>query len=337
MIFFPDALFPDDHAAERAAAAPEPVRLHREGEVAEADWAAARAVIATHRRRFDAALAARMTRCKVLVRSAAGYDNVDLEAFGRAGIAVCNVPDYGTTEVADHAMALLLALARGVVVADAAQRSRPGSWDWRVAQPVARRLRGARLLVVGLGNIGLAVARRAAAFDMRVSFYAPRRPPGLELALGMERADDLGAALAEADMVSLHVPLTPATRGLFGAATLARMKPGALLVNTARGEILDLDALHDALRAGRLGGAALDVLPDEPPDPAHPLLRAHAAGEAWLAGRLILTPHIGFLSPDAAADLRRLAIRTALDALRDGVLRSCVNAHLLDRARHDAR
>jgi lactate dehydrogenase-like 2-hydroxyacid dehydrogenase len=325
-ILIPDAAFDDDHALERAAAAPFALlvrRAARPDEVPAAEWAAAEAIVAYHRMDYDAALAARLARCRILVRAGVGCDNVDLAALAARGIPVCNVPDYGIAEVADHALALMLALARGIVEFHRRIAADPvPGWDWRHFPPPVRRLAGARMLVVGFGRIGQAVARRAAAFDLAVGFHDP---PGPAAPDGIRRYDTLEAGLVAADIVSLHAALTPETRGLINARSLGAMKEGAILINTARGGLVDLDALAAALYSGRLGGAGLDVLPQEPPDPAHPLIQALTQGAPWLRGRLILTPHAAFLSRDAITDMRRKAIETAVAYLRDGALVHCVN------------
>ncbi len=267
-------------------------------------------------------------RCRIAVRSGVGFDNLDLEGFGRLGVPVCNVPDYGTTEVADHALALALSLARGTATYDDALRTRAGGWDFGAA-PLIRRLRGATFGIVGLGRIGLAAARRAAGFDMRIVFYDPHLSNGVELSTGYERVHSLAALMGASDIVSIHAPLNEETRGLVGADALAAAKPGLILVNTARGPIVDLDALADALASGRVAGAGLDVLPREPADPGHPLIAAWRAREAWLDGRLVLTPHAAFYSPAAMEDLRRKSIEVVVTYLRDGRLTNCVNRSML--------
>ena len=268
-------------------------------------------------------------RCRVVVRAGVGYDTLDLAGWGARGVPACNVPDYGTAEVADHAIALMLALTRGTAAYhDALLHDR--TWSHAVA-PLVRRLRGAVFGVLGLGRIGLAAARRAAGFGMRVVFFDPYLPSGTELAVGYDRAPSLGALMAQSDVLSVHAPLNDETRGMIGAEALAQAKPGLILVNTARGPIVDLDALTDALRAARIGGAALDVLPVEPADPNHPLIAAWRVGEDWVRGRLTLSPHAAFYSPDAEQDLRRKAVQTVLAWLRDGRLLNCVNATMLVR------
>jgi lactate dehydrogenase-like 2-hydroxyacid dehydrogenase len=268
---------------------------------------------------------------RAVLRSGVGADAVRAEAWGAAGVPVFNVPDYGTSEVADHAIALMLALTRGTATYDALLRADPHA-NWSALHaPVVRRLRGAVFGVVGLGRIGLAAAQRARAFGMRIAYHDPFRPPGLEIALEAERCESLAALMARADILSLHCPGEPELRGLIGREALAAAKPGLVLINTARGLLVDLDALHEAMRDGRVAAAGLDVLPREPDDVAHPLIAAWRAGEAWIAGRLTLSPHAAFYSPAALEDMRRKSLTILLDYLDSGDARWCVNAHTLKR------
>jgi len=268
-------------------------------------------------------------KCRIVVREGVGYDTVDLKAWGARGIPVCNVPDYGTTEVADHALALALTMTRGTASYSEALRNDPqGKWNFRVA-PLVRRQKGLTFGVVGLGRIGLAAARRAAAFDMKVIFYDPCLPNGVDLATGYERVRTLAELARRSDIVSIHAPLSDETRGMIGRDFFAAAKDGMLLVNTARGPIIDLDALFAALKSGKVGGAGIDVLPVEPADPKYPLIAAFHKREAWLEGRLILTPHAAFFSPSALDDMQRKAIEVCVNYLRDGELMNCVNREYL--------
>jgi D-3-phosphoglycerate dehydrogenase/C-terminal binding protein len=268
-------------------------------------------------------------KVRIVVREGVGYDNLDLEGWGALGVPVCNVPDYGTTEVADHAIALMLALTRGTATFAESLRADPvGNWRFAAA-PLIRRHKGATFGVVGLGRIGLAAARRAAAFDMKVVFYDPYLPNGTELSVGYERVTSLSKLMEISDIVSVHTPLNDETRGFVGAEAFASAKPGLILVNTARGPIVDLDALAVALREGRVAGAGLDVLPQEPADVAHPLIKAFIAKEPWTVGRLILTPHAAFYSPDAIQDMQRKAIEVIVAYINEGRLTNCVNRQYL--------
>jgi D-3-phosphoglycerate dehydrogenase/C-terminal binding protein len=267
-------------------------------------------------------------RCRIVVREGVGYDTLDLPGWGARGVPACNVPDYGTTEVADHALALLLALCRGTASYQEAVRDMSDGWRYSAA-PLVRRLRGQTFAVLGLGRIGLAAARRAAAFDMKVIFYDPYLPNGAELSVGYERVRSLDEVMARADILSVHTPLTDETRGLVGAELLAKARPELIVINTARGPIVDLDALGEALKTHRIAGAGLDVLPAEPADGSHPLIKAFRARESWTDGKLVLSPHAAFYSPSALEDMQRKAIEVIVAYIRDGVLMNCVNQSYL--------
>jgi lactate dehydrogenase-like 2-hydroxyacid dehydrogenase len=329
LVLFPDAQFEDDAEIERAVLGEAAgIAVHRERRaerIPEEVWRAADALICYHEVPIDKAVIERLERCQIIVRAGVGYDQIDVEAAGARGIAVCNVPDYGTTEVADHAVALMLGLARGLVSYHQRLLADPyAGWHWSGA-PLVRRLRGLRFGAVGLGRIGTATARRAAALDMQVAFFDPYLADGAELGLGYARAASLQELLEQSDVISLHCPLNAETRHMLDARALASSKPRALLINTARGGLVDLVALEEALREGQLDGAGLDVLPGEPPDPAHPLIQAFRRREPWVDGRLLLTPHAAWFSEDGRRDLRLKSAATVLAQLTGGELRNCVN------------
>ena len=237
----------------------------------------------------------RLPSLRVVATATVGFDHIDVDAAEERGVAVVSVPDYCTQEVADHAVALLYALMRGVVTLDGDVRR--GSWNPRAAGPL-RTLAELRVGIVGLGRIGGAVATRLLALGAEVWAHDifPVARDGV-------RFVDLDQILSECDAVTLHVPLTHETRNLIGRTQIAAMKPDAYLVNTARGAVVDVGAVLEALRAGRLGGAALDVLPQEPP----PL--------APLAPRLVLTPHAAWYSEAAEERSYRLAVARVRELL----------------------
>jgi len=295
-------------------------------EVADAQWASADAIVG---QAPPAAAIDRLERCRIFVKSAVGYDEVDIERFGRLGIPVCNTPDYGTREVADHAIALFLTLAKSIAFHDESLRADPRG-NWRPAlNPFGRRLADCIFGVVGCGRIGTAAALRAKAFDMDVVFHDPYQPNGYELALGIRRADTLAELMGQCDIVTIHTPLNAETRKLIGREAFAAAKRGLILVNTARGPIIDLDALHDAMKDGTVLAAGLDVLPEEPANLTAPLLAAWHRNEAWLRHRLVLTPHSAFFTPESIRDARAFSSRTAARYLRDGRLENCVNKQFL--------
>jgi glyoxylate reductase len=241
----------------------------------------------------------------VVANVAVGYDNVDLEAAAARGVAVSNTPGVLDDATADLAMALLLAAARRLGEGERLIRAgRP--WAWGLDFMLGRDLRGKRLGVVGLGAIGGLVARRARAFGIEIA-YANRSAadPALVAELEAERLE-LGQLLASSDFVSLHTPLTPETRGLISAERLALMKPEAILVNTARGPVVDEAALAVALREGRLGAAALDVYEHEP--------RVHP--ELLVLENVTLAPHLGSATVETREAMATLAARNAVAAVR---------------------
>ena len=270
-----------------------------------------------------------LDKCRIAVKTAVGFDDVNLEAFGKLGIPVCNVPDYGTREVADHAIALMMTLTKSIAFHDESLRADPIK-NWRPAlNPYGKRMADCTFGVVGLGRIGTAAMRRAQAFDMDCVFYDPYQPSGLELALGIRRLDTLGELMAQSDVVSIHTPLNDETTQLIDAAAFADAKQGMIVINTARGPIIDLDALHDAMKNGTVLAAGLDVLPDEPADLDAPLIAAWHRNEDWIRHRLLITPHSAFFTPESVRDIRAFAARTAARYLRDGRLVNCVNEEYL--------
>lgn len=298
-------------------------------EVTDDAWARADGVVTYRGAKVVMANLAKMQKARIVVRGGVGFDGLDLKALGERGIAVCTVPDYGTTEVADHAIALMLALRRGLDRYDERMRTDPkGLWRY-VDSPCIDRLKGKTFGVFGMGRIGLAAARRAAGFDMNIVFYDPFQPDGYELATGYTRLKSAEELFELSDTVSIHSPLNEGTRGAINGDLLGRMKERAIVINTARGPIVDLDAMYNALKAGTPSGAGLDVLPEEPANTDHPLIKAYMAKEEWLQGRLMISPHAAFYSPPGLRDLRFKAVATVAQRLRDGSVRNCQNLEYL--------
>jgi phosphoglycerate dehydrogenase-like enzyme len=258
----------------------------------------------------------RFPRLRAICRMGVGYDNLDRIAAADRQIMILNVPDYGRTEVADHAMALALSLRRGLLLHHETQRATPPA-VWRyIDDPLLRRSSVQTFGIVGMGRIATAVALRAKAFGFRVVFYDPHLPNGVELGLGVQRAATLEELLSKTDTLSVHTPLTRETRGLLGLRELSLLPKGAVVVNTARGPIIDIDALATLLKSGHLAGVGLDVVPVEPPvEPVPELLRAYRAREDWTLGRLIITPHSAFYTPQAWDDIRTKSAETMRAAL----------------------
>jgi len=330
-ILTPDAQYPDEGVIERSTAGNDVdwaiYRARRLDELPAGELEGCDAVVVWHELPIDRAFIARLHNCRIIVRAGVGFDHIDLAAAAAAGIPVCNTPDYGTSEVADHAIGLMLALRRGIVSYHQQLMADPhAGFDYSRA-PLVRRLRGGVFGVVGLGRIGTATALRAKAFGMNVLAYDPYASRGAEIAVGVERTDALASLLAESDVVSLHCPLTEETRGMINGRSLRHMKRDAILVNTARGAIVDVPALIGALREGIIAGAGIDVLPVEPPPPGDAVALAyHRRADPLVGDRLIVTPHAAWSSPESVSDARRLAVETAMLYLRDGGLRNLVNA-----------
>ncbi len=293
--------------------------------IPDALWRSCDAVLVWHRMKLSADVIAKLDRCRLIVRVGVGFDNVDGAACRARGIPLSNVPNYGTTEVADHALAMLLHLVRGLGSYEARLKADPVAGFMAENVPVVRRIRGATFGAIGMGRIGTAVARRAAAFDMKVIYVDPYQPEGHDLGLGLERVRSQDELLRRADIVSLHVPLSDATRNLMGASQFAAMKPGGIFINIARGGLVDVDALHDALKSGHLAAAGLDVLPKEPPVPSPALIEAWRSNAPWLAGRLVVTPHAAFYSDAGYRDMRTFSAEILLEYLFEGRLRNNVN------------
>ncbi|GHJ26909.1 MULTISPECIES: C-terminal binding protein [Streptomyces] len=254
------------------------------------------------RTKLTAEQVAALPDLRVVAVTAIGYDHIPVQEIAAAGAWVTTSAGYCTDEVAEHTLAFVLGLLRKVTVLDRSVRQ--GRWDVLAARP--RTAAGSVLGVVGFGRIGQAVADRAAALGMRVAAYAPKGPDDAFEERAVERHDSLTALLAAADVVSLHLPLTPATEGIIDADALAAMKPGAYLVNVSRGGLVDHRALADALRSGHLAGAALDVLPTEPPPPGEPLLALPD---------VIVNPHAAWYSPEARRRPFRMAAAYVADVL----------------------
>jgi D-3-phosphoglycerate dehydrogenase len=248
------------------------------------------AILVTYAK-LPAELLRQLTRCKAIGRFGLGVDNIDVKAAAELGITVTYVPDYCMHEVSDHAMALLLAFARKIPLSNALVQG--GRWEMPAVVPI-HRLAGRVLGLVGFGNIPRALAPKAKAFGLRVVTHDPYVSPDALVAAGVEGVG-FDRLLEISDFVSIHAPLLPATRGLFNADVFTKMKKGAVLINTARGPLVDEDALVAALDKGQLGGAALDVATTEP-----------LTKDSKLLGRdnVILTPHTAFYSVEALVELQ---------------------------------
>ncbi len=312
-----DSFYPIDEVRARVPAA-EPIPAAGSGPVPAVDLEAAPAgapvvgVLISSHVPLPAEIISALPELRAVVSAATGFENIDLSAARRAGVWVCHVPGYCTDEVADHAIALALSLVRGVTALDRSVRA--GVWSYDAAGTL-RRLDRVRFGVLGTGRVGEAVIHRAVSLGCDVVAADPLLGPEPARRAGA-RPVSVPEAIASADVLSLHLALTPDTRLILGAAQLDTMRPGAMIVNTARAGLVDISELAERLRSGKVGGAAFDVLDEEPPPPGHPLLSAP---------NVILTPHAAWYSPESEAELIRracLALQTLLTGGRpeEGIL-----------------
>jgi D-3-phosphoglycerate dehydrogenase len=247
---------------------------------------------------WDATSIGRLKKCRIIARYGIGIDNVDLAAASDRGIVVTNVPDYSVEEVATHALALILASVRRLSFAN--ESLREGGWSIDRFRPI-RRLSTLTVGLVGFGRIGRRIAAPLEALGATIVTYDPYLTPTAEI----QPLSSLDELLATSDVVSLHLPLTPETRGLIDDEAIAKMKPGAILINTSRGPLVQLDAVTSALRGGRLGGAGLDVFDTEPLDPSR----------IEDVPNLIVTPHMAYYSEEALAESQRKAATQVIKVL----------------------
>ncbi|HBJ83413.1 MAG TPA: C-terminal binding protein [Verrucomicrobiales bacterium] len=274
--------------------------------------ASANAIIIWHNMPLTAQGITKLKNCRAIIRNGVGFDSVDVAAARERSIAVCNVPDYGTEEVADHALALAMALCRQILPLD--QEAKQLGWNIKIG-PKLRRLSTLTFGIVGLGRIGTATALRAKALGFRVIFYDPYLPNGADKAVGIMRVRSLNELLTQTDVLSLHCPLNDETRHLIAERELAVLKPGAFVVNTARGAVIKKSAILAALYDERIAGAGLDVIEDEP-------LRSE---EEASAPNLIATCHAAFCSVESKIEMRSTSARIALSAVTGAKLENVVN------------
>lgn len=275
------------------------------------------AVVIRSATRLDADLIERGERLKVIGRAGVGIDNVDVEAATRRGIVVCNAPESTVVSAAEHTIGLLLALARHIPQAHASLKA--GRWER--SRFAGIELAGKTLGVVGLGRIGQQVARRAGGLGMRVVGYDPFVSGERLRELGIETAPSLDALFAEADVLTLHAPLTEQTRGLVSAEAIARMRDGVRIVNAARGELVDEQALVEGIRSGKVAGAALDVFPSEP-----------YAGPLLELDEVVVTPHLAASTTEAQDRAGILVAEQVTAALEGELVRTAVNIPIVDQA-----
>ena len=258
----------------------------------------------------------RMQKCKAIIRCGVGYNNVDIKAAGDLGIVVCNVPDYGTEDVADHALMLLLSATRRLIPSHEAIRA--GGWDSQLVFGTPR-LRGKTLGLVGCGRIGTAMALRARALGMDIAFYDPFVRPGTDKMLGIRRVWNIEDLMRQSPFISLHCWLDEGSRHIINSETLGCLQPGSILVNTARGGCIDEVALIDALENGQLAGVGLDVSEEEPVRTR--ALRSHP--------RIVWTPHVAYYSVEGYREMRQKGAEEGLRVLSGKVPLNPVNRQFL--------
>ena len=263
----------------------------------------------------DRAMIEAAPKLKVICRAGVGVDNVDIAAATAHGVVVMNAPDGNSVATAELAMGLMLALARHIPQAAASL----GAGEWKRKTFSGTELRGKTLGIVGLGRIGRHVARRAAAFDMHLIAYDPFIGADDMAALGVEKVE-LEALWAQSDYITLHTPIIESTRHMVNAKTIAMMKDGVRIVNGARGGLIDEDALAEAIKSGKVAGAAIDVYPKEPPPEDFPLLHLP---------QVVHTPHLGASTAEAQADVAKQAAQQVIDALKQGVYNNVINRDAL--------
>jgi C-terminal binding protein len=301
------------------------VALNAHGEEAlQGQLGDAHALMVYHNVSLSRSTLGQLTHCRVIARVGVGFDNVDGFAARELGIPIVNVPDYGTEEVADSAIGLTLALTRGLARYNLRCQQHDTPWNYLPAAPL-HRLRGRVFGIVGLGRIGMATAVRARALGMDVAFFDPYRADGYDKALGIRRCDTLESLMRQAHVLSFHCPLTPETREMLNAETLAWLTPGSYVVNTARGPIIDTRVLPAAIRSGRLAGAGLDVLPVEPPATTDPLVQAWRDPADPAYDRVIINPHAAFYCEEGLREMRQKAATSCRRALLGEPLRNQVN------------
>lgn len=293
LVAIADTVFPDWKPAEQVLADLDVELRRAENPEQDSILAVARdaeALFVTYAQ-ITADVIAGLENCKVIGRFGVGTDNIDIEAATQAGIVVTYAPLYCLDEVSDHAMTLLLSLARKIPFSDSMVKS--GRWEMPAVVPI-RRFKGRTLGLIGIGNIAQAIIGKAQAFGIKTIAADPYAPDDVFAKMNTEKVE-LDDLYARSDYISVHAPLTPETENMFSTEAFGKMKSDALLINTSRGPLVDIEALAKALDAGEIGGAALDVMPQEPPAADNPLF-----------GRddVILTPHTGFYSEDALLDLQ---------------------------------
>ena len=289
-----------------------------EGKIEDADAIIVYHTICITRKTID-----RLSKCKIIVRAGVGIDNVDHRYARLKGIPVANIPDYGSEEVADTAIGMMLSLTRGINYLNSRLRDGLGDWNYTQVQPL-KRLRDLNIGIVGLGRIGTAAALRAKSVGMNVYFYDPFKPDGFDKAIGITRVETLKGLLEQVQVLSLHCPLTDATRHMINKETIEYLPGGSYLVNTARGGVVDTSSIPDAIISGRLNGAAFDVFEQEPPF-NDALVQALKNSSHPAYHKVIINPHAAFYCEEGLEEIRVKSARACLHAIENQFVRNIVN------------
>ena len=271
--------------------------------------------------KIDKNIIKRLKNCKIIVRYGVGFDAVDINELNQVLIPLCNTPDYGTEEVADTTLALIMSLHRSVYQYDSIAKNNDYSWTKNSYRPI-RRSNQTTVGIIGIGRIGTAVINRLKNFGFTIIGYDPYQPSGHEKAIGYQRINNLEELLNKSDIVSIHTPSTGETKEMVDINFFKSMRKGSIFINTARGNILkDLDCLYEALKNDYINSVGLDVLPQEPPR-KHPLIEDWKEGKDWIKGRLIINPHSSYYSLDSWEEMRYKAAETINIFLSKGILRN---------------
>lgn len=275
------------------------------------------AAIVDYSTQMSAEVISELKQCKLIVTVSVGYDNINLQQATMKGISASNVPGYCTEEVADHTIALLLAVTRNIFTMK--ESVQEGKWD-ELAGGQVPRLRGRTLGIIGLGRIGIAVALRAKALGLEVIVYDPYLPTGRDKSIGVKSVE-FDTLIRTCDIFTIHCPLTEETRHMLGRNEFQAMKNGVYIINTGRGPVIDSQALLEALQSGKVVRAGLDVFENEPPNPDHPILKMK---------QVLVTPHAGFLSMESSYDRISMALDEVIRLLHHERLRNVVPAKKID-------
>jgi len=333
-IIYPDILAQDNFSVEKLVAKNicnlKAFQAKSMTDIPDNIWNKADALVTGLNLKINKSLINKLYNCKIITRLGVGFDLIDIETCGKNGIVVCNVPDYGTYEVADHAIAMIMNFARGISEYNNLLKSDlKSNWNFNAVETIDRVV-GKNVGIIGLGRIGTAFALRAKAFGFNVKFYDPYIPDGQEKALNIERFDSLENMVREVDYLSIHCLANKKTENLIDSKIFNICKPNLTIVNTARGIIINLDDAYTALKNKKIRAIALDVFPIEPADKKHPLVKAWLE-EDWAKGRIIFTPHSAFYSPTGLNFLREKALKTCIDHLEGIKTANCVNTQYLKK------